>query len=125
MREEVKMKRIEEGRARAIKYMKECMDDRGVLDITAFRNMHRSEYSKLSTYFGSVENALKEVGAIKATSQKGAPTLCQKLAYDMIKEATKTKNIAQLAREYNVTRMALNQLYKQLEKIITRETANA
>ena len=122
-KEELRQKQIEEGRECTLKRMKECMDEDGVLDITAFRNMYKTEYNSLSRCFGSVDNAVKAAGAIKVTSQKKTASLCQKLAYNMIKESTKTKNIAELAREYGVTRAALNQLYKHLEKMVMRAQA--
>lgn len=122
MKEELKQKRQEEGKARAIKYLKECMDENGTLNITKFRNMHRAEYSKLATYFGSVDNAIAEIGAIKITNQKTTPTLAQRLAYDYIKQETETRSVADMARQYGVSKPALNQLYHTLRKFIEPHT---
>lgn len=121
MNEELKMKRKEEGKRRALEYLKQCIDTNGTLNITNFRNLHRAEYGKLASYFGSVDNAVAEAGAIKITTQKNTPTVMQRLAYDYICEQIKTKSIAELARKYNVSRATLNQLFKRLQNVIENE----
>lgn len=118
MKEELKQRKNAEGRARALMYLRECMDDKGTLNITKFRNLHRPEYSKLSTYFGSVDDAMAAVGAIKVTSQKTTPTLVQQLAYAYLQKESKIKHVAEIAREFNVSRAGMNQLFKRLEKLI-------
>lgn len=122
MKTELKNKRFEEGRSRVVKMLKECMDNDGVINITAFRNLHRTEYNKLSQYFGTIDAAIEEVGAVKILNSRNIPTLSQKLAYDRIKSMLEGKHtIASIAREYNVSRACVNQLFKRYQILIGKD----
>jgi len=119
MKTELKTKRLEEGRSKVIKMLRECMDNDGVINITSFRNLHRTEYNKLSQYFGTIDAAIEEVGAVKILNSRNIPTLSQKLAYDMIKSMLdKGYTIASIARKYNVSRACVNQLFKRYQVLI-------
>ena len=122
MKTELKTKKLEEGRSRVIQLLRECMNKDGVINITAFRNKHRTEYNKLSQYFGTVDAALEEVGAVKMLNSRNIPTLSQRLAYDMIKTMVKTQSIAEIARKYGVSRACLNTLYKRYNILIDGKT---
>ena len=122
MKTELKNKRFEEGRNKVVKMLKECMDNDGVINITAFRNLHRTEYNKLSQYFGTIDAAIEEVGAVKILNSRNIPTLSQKLAYDRIKSMLDEKyTIASIAREYNVSRACVNQLFKRYQILIGKD----
>ena len=121
MKAELKAKKFEEGRSKVIQMLKECMDVNGVINITSFRNKHRTEYNKLSQYFGTVDAAIEEIGAVKMLNSRNIPTLSQRLAYDMIKEMSKTYSVAEIARKYGVSRACVNQLYKRYNVLICDE----
>ena len=121
MKEELRKKRYTEMRSYLLRLLRECSQE-GVLNITTFRNLHKKEYGKLGSYFGSVSNALEEAGIIKVTSQKTSPTLIMKLAYNMIKEQNKDKSLAKIAADYQVSRAALSSLYQRLGNVIGSES---
>ena len=70
---ETKIKKTEEWKMQIIKKMKKYIDDRGLLNISEFRNDNPKEYSKIPMCFGSVDNAVEVLGAIKLTNQKNTP----------------------------------------------------
>jgi transposase-like protein len=117
-----KQRKIEETKKQIINDMKSCMDSRGVLNITEFRNKYRKEYGKLPIYFGSVDKALEVVGAVKVTNQKNTPTFQMRLALDYLNLLTSQGNsVASIARKYGVSRANVNQLYHRLQKVIEVE----
>jgi hypothetical protein len=117
---ETKIKKTEEWKMQIIKKMKGYIDDRGILNISEFRNDNPKEYSKIPMCFGSVDNAVEVLGAIKLTNQKNTPTLKMMLAYDYLELLVKQGNtMGSIAKKYDVSRANVNRLYTGLKKILS------
>ncbi len=105
--------------------MKEYVDDGNCINISKFHTEHPKEYALLPHYFGSVNNAIAEGGWIKVTKpqHKGGKGMILRdaLAYEMLKlmrngGKIEKQTLEEIAGKYDVTRPAINQLFKALEK---------
>lgn len=109
-----------ETKARILNSLRESIDSNNCIDIQKYRKEHKSDYSLISRYFGSIDNAVESVNAIKLTSYSKGGSLKDRLAYDMIcQKLEDQKSLASIADEYGVTRAALTYLFHTLETKIS------
>jgi truncated hemoglobin YjbI len=102
--------------------MKKYVDENNTFDATTFRRENPNEYALLSHYFGGINNAVERFGWIKVVknkSEKGdAPILRDQLALNMLKLLRQKRTLDQIGSDFGVTRAAISQLYKSLEKSV-------
>lgn len=112
-----------------IELMKKYVDEDNCIDISKFHNDNRGAYALLPHYFGSVNSAITENGWIKVTrpqyTKDSGMTLRDQLAYDMLELLRKGGKInrqtfEQIAGKYEVTKPAISQLHKALEKTASK-----
>lgn len=112
-------------RLEIIKEMKKYSDNNGNIDLTRLRKENNKVYSKISYYFGSIDEALIECGLNAAYKSKneasGAPlsrkTLRNALAYDMLVDLREKHTLEEIGNKYGCSRAYINQLYQSLHKI--------
>jgi len=102
--------------------MQGFVNDKKCIDIAAFHKKYKKEYSLLPHYFGSVNEAIEQMGWIKISKAqhvkgKGA-TLKNQLAYDYLQYLRKNNTLEDIANKYGVTRAAIGQLHKALKSTI-------
>lgn len=105
--------------------MSQYVDEGNCINISKFHNEHPKEYALLPHYFGSVTGAIAEGGWIKVSrpQHKGGKGMILRdaLAYEMLKlmrngGKIEKQTLEEIACKYDVTRPAINQLFKALEK---------
>lgn len=121
MKNEVKItQKRKDTKERIIKSLRDSIDENNCIDIRKYRKQYKSDYSLISRYFGSVDNAVKSVNAIKLTNYSKGGSLKDRLAYDMICSRLENhKSLSAIAKEYQVTRSAMNYLFHTLETKIS------
>ena len=121
MKNEVKItQKRKDTKERIIKSLRDSIDENNCIDIRKYRKQYKSDYSLISRYFGSVDNAVKSVNAIKLTNYSKGGSLKDRLAYDMICSRLEShKSLSAIAKEYQVTRSAMNYLFHTLETKIS------
>jgi AraC-like DNA-binding protein len=109
-----------ETKKRIIKSLTDSIDENNCIDIRKYRKQYKSDYSLISRYFGSVDEAVESVHAIKLTNYSKGGSLKDRLAYDMIcSRLEHHKSLSDIAREYGVTRSAITFLFHTLETKIS------
>ena len=93
----------------------------GCIDITRFRLERPTDYALLPHYFGTINNAIEQNGWIKIVKTKGKQglrtRLRDQLALYALRELRKDHTLDQIGEKFgSVTRAAINQLHKALEK---------
>lgn len=101
--------------------MKKYVNEQGSIDITAFRLENPTEYALLPHYFGTINNAIEQNGWVKVVKTKGQQgpraRLRDQLALYALRELRKKHTLDQIGEKFGgVTRAAVGQLYKALEK---------
>jgi hypothetical protein len=105
--------------------MKQYVDESNCIDISRFHSEHAKEYALLPHYFGSVNQAIAAGGWIKVSKpqHKGGKGMILRdtLAYEMLKllrngGKVEKQTLEEIAGKYDVTRPAINQLFKALDK---------
>lgn len=95
------------------------------INISKFHNENPKEYALLPHYFGSVNGAIAEGGWIKISKpqHKGGKGMILRdaLALEMLKlmrngGKVEKQTLEEIAKKFEVTRPAINQLFKALEK---------
>ena len=98
--------------------MKETVTN-NIFDVNAFREKHSTEYATLPYYFGSVNSAIEQNGWIKSAKVKTKTvTLRNMLAYYALSNLREEKTLEEIAKEFGVTRTAVNQLFNALKEEI-------
>jgi hypothetical protein len=115
-------KKLQDSKNKIHEAMKPYIDTNKCIDISAFRQANPQKYGLLPHYFGSVDNALVELGLVKVqiVRQKcsnHAMSFKDKLALDMLNHLRKTEgeSLETIAQRYGVTRPLVNQLHKTLK----------
>lgn len=105
--------------------VKQYVDGNNCVDISSFRNEHPSAYALIPHYFGGISQMIEKNGWIKVVNSKGKkgekPTLRNQLAFDHLIALRKHLTLDQIATKYNVSRQAVNQLFKALENNLSDE----
>ena len=103
-----------------VQLVRSCINADGIIDMGEFRRNHKKEYSLINHYFGSVSNLLNLARATKTVqvnNGKNNITLRNRLALDMIENLRDSGySFEDIAKNYNVTRTAVNNLYHMLTK---------
>jgi hypothetical protein len=103
-----------------VQLVRSCINSDGIIDMGEFRRNYKKEYSLINHYFGSVSNLLNLARATKTVqvnNDKGNITLRNQLALDMIENLRDSGySFEDIAKTYNVTRTAVNNLYHMLTK---------
>lgn len=109
--------------------MKRYVDEDNCIDIAQFHVENQKAYSLLPHYFGSVNNAIADNGWIKITRPQhikiNTVSLSDQLAYDML-ETMRNKGMTyeQIAGKYGVSKAAISQRHKALQKATSKAINN-
>ena len=114
---------VTDKKTQLIELMKNYVNEQGSIDITNFRLENPTEYALLPHYFGTINNAIEQnnwIKVVKTNGQTGPRTrLRDQLAFYALKELRKKNTLDQIGERFgNVSRAAVGQLYKALEKEI-------
>lgn len=100
-----------------IKVAEQFRDERGNIDLAKMRTEQGKVYSKISYYFGNIDNFMAEANNGESIQFNASSAIRNQLAFKRISYLRDEKKLSyeELGQMYDKTRMYMSKLYRSLE----------